>query len=139
MIYSNFSYLSSAGKSNYDSLTKEFKGYSPDNVIRGMEVYHFFGYLWVTQFFVAICQTTIAGAVASWYWALDRKSLPTFPVLSSFLRVLRYHLGSMALGSLIIAIVKFIRAVLAWLQRKLKGNLNKHKVIAHLKGHNLHH
>jgi choline transporter-like protein 2/4/5 len=102
-------------------LTKEFKGYSPDNVVRGMEVYNFFGYLWVTQFLVAICQTTVAGAIGSWYWVREKKEIPAFPVLSSFYRVVRYHLGSMAFGSLIIAIVKFIRAMLAWLQRRLKG------------------
>jgi hypothetical protein len=33
-----------------------------------MQIYHFFGFLWIIQFIIAIEQTTIAGAVAMWYW-----------------------------------------------------------------------
>ena len=97
-----------------------------------MQVYHFFGYLWITQFIIAVEQTTIAGAIASWYWVLDKKQIPSFPVLSSLKRVIRYHLGSMAFGSLIIAIIKFIRAVLAWLQRRLKGNFFLFKIFEYV-------
>ena len=39
--------------------------------------------------------------------------------------VASYHTGSLAFGSLIIAIVQFIRAVLAYLQAKFEGTLFK--------------
>lgn len=54
-----------------------------------MEIYHFFGLLWTTQFIIAIGQTTIAGAIASWYWVHDKHDVPMFPVLFSFKRYLR--------------------------------------------------
>lgn len=38
---------------------------------------------------------------------------------------LRYHLGSVALGSFIIAIVQFIRLVLEYIDRKTKQQQNK--------------
>ncbi len=32
-------------------------------------VYHIFGMFWITQFINACCLTTIAGAIAAYYWA----------------------------------------------------------------------
>lgn len=113
-------FLGSAGVRVYDSDGK-FQGYQANDTIRYMEIYHFFGLLWTTQFIIAIGQCTIAGAVSSWYWVRDRSQVPMFPVLFAFKRTLRYHLGSLAFGSLIIAIVQFIRAILNYLQKRLQG------------------
>jgi hypothetical protein len=113
-------FLGSAGVRVYDADGK-FQGYQANNTIQYLEIYHFFGLLWTTQFFIAIGQCTIAGAVASWYWVHDKKDVPLFPVLFAFKRTLRYHLGSLAFGSLIIAIVQFIRAILIYLQKRLQG------------------
>lgn len=46
--------------------------------------------------------------------------MPRFGVLRSFLRVCRYHLGSLAFGSLILAIVQTIRLVLQVVRNQLK-------------------
>eukprot|EP01116_Phalansterium_solitarium_P004452 TRINITY_DN15472_c0_g1_i1.p1 TRINITY_DN15472_c0_g1~~TRINITY_DN15472_c0_g1_i1.p1 ORF type:complete len:628 (-),score=143.00 TRINITY_DN15472_c0_g1_i1:47-1930(-) len=117
-------FLATAGKAVI-AADSTFKGYNPDNVLRYLEIYHFFGLLWTSQFFVAINQTTIAGAIAEWYWLPSKRgSILRFPVLSSFYRTMRYHLGSLAFGSLIIAIVQFIRYVLTWLERRLKDQTN---------------
>jgi hypothetical protein len=35
--------------------------------------------------------------------------------------IFRYHLGSLAFGSFIVALVKFIRAILKWIQSRLSG------------------
>ncbi len=37
-----------------------------------IQIYHFFGFLWTTQFLIAILQTTIAGAIAAWYWVREK-------------------------------------------------------------------
>jgi hypothetical protein len=78
-------FLGSAGVRVYDS-DGRFQGYQADDTIRYMEIYHFFGLLWTTQFIIAIGQCTIAGAVASWYWVHDKKQVPVFPVLFAFKR-----------------------------------------------------
>eukprot|EP00732_Lithocolla_globosa_P002670 Lithocolla_globosa_v1_NODE_1836_length_2305_cov_1.876444.p2 type:complete len:212 gc:universal NODE_1836_length_2305_cov_1.876444:1523-2158(+) len=44
--------------------------------------------------------------------------------MSAFYRTCRYHLGSLALGSMIIAIVQFIRYLLMKLEYALKGKSN---------------
>ena len=59
------------------------------------------------------------------------KALPgelsfTWTGLGSYLHVsFRYHLGSLAFGSLLIAIVQIIRVGLEYLDRKLKGSENQ--------------
>jgi len=63
----------------------------------------------------------LAGAFAGWYWTLDRKRhLPTFPLSTSLMRTCRFHLGTIAFGSLIISIIKFIRYFLEYVDQKLK-------------------
>ncbi|KAM9947507.1 hypothetical protein ACTFIT_000831 [Dictyostelium discoideum] len=113
-------YLATAGSPTYDDQYR-FTGYEADSKLQKIQIYHFFGYLWTFAFILALNQTTIAGAISSWYWVQDKKDTPFFPVWSSFFRVIRYHLGSIALGSLILAIVQFIRWVLRFLEKKFKG------------------
>ena len=42
------------------------------------------------------------------------------PVLRAFGRTLRYHLGSLALGALILAVVQTIRAIITYIQVTMK-------------------
>ena len=70
-------------------------------------------------------QTAIAGSVAQWYFTRDKKQIPFFTVGKSLWRCFRYHLGSLAFGSLILAIVYFIRIVLVYIERQVKGSKNK--------------
>ncbi|KAG1359564.1 choline transporter protein 1 [Cocos nucifera] len=85
-------------------------------------LFHLFGCYWATQFIIACSSTVIAGSVASYYWACNEISqeIPFLPVFSSLKRLLRYSLGSVALGSLIVSIVEWVRFVLESLRRRLK-------------------
>ncbi|KAK4714754.1 hypothetical protein R3W88_020661 [Solanum pinnatisectum] len=84
--------------------------------------FHLFGGYWATQFFVASSATVIAGSVATYYWARGGTSpeISFLPVLSSMKRLLRYSIGSVALGSLIVSFIESIRFILEALRRKLK-------------------
>ncbi|ORZ40239.1 plasma-membrane choline transporter-domain-containing protein [Catenaria anguillulae PL171] len=93
--------------------------------IKYFQWYHLFGFLWTLAFLVAINQTTIAGAIATWYWSRDKAHLPRFTVLKAFWRTIRYSLGSLAFGSLLIAITQLIRIILAYVQRQLRNTNNK--------------
>jgi len=91
---------------------------------------HFFGLLWNYQFIIYFAYMTIAGAGANWYFSQtdqetgkkvrgnEPSELATWPILSATIRAIKYHLGSLALGALIIAIIKFVRYVLAYIQKK---------------------
>ncbi|XP_034079424.1 choline transporter-like protein 5-B isoform X2 [Gymnodraco acuticeps] len=84
-----------------------------------------FMFLWLVNFTIALGQCTLAGAFASYYWALKKPDdIPVSPLYSSFSRAIRYHTGSLAFGSLILAVVQMIRMVLEYLNTKLKGSEN---------------
>ncbi|XP_056426515.1 choline transporter-like protein 2 isoform X3 [Hyla sarda] len=90
------------------------------------QIYNAFMFLWLANFVIALGQVTLAGAFASYYWAFKKpEDMPAFPIFSSFGRALRYHTGSLAFGSLILAIVQLIRIMLEYLDHKLKGADNK--------------
>ncbi|THU61533.1 hypothetical protein C4D60_Mb07t24300 [Musa balbisiana] len=85
-------------------------------------LFHLFGCYWATQFIIACSSTVIAGSVASYYWARGEISqeIPFLPVFSSMKRLLRYSLGSVALGSLVVSIVEWVRFILESLRRRLR-------------------
>ena len=112
------SLITQAQRRNFTSV--EFQ---PNRAFQYLTIYYALGFFWTFNWIVAISQATIAGAIATWYWAKDKSALPLAPVLKSFYRTMRFHLGSLAFGSLIIAIVQVIRAILMYIELQMK----KHK------------
>lgn len=102
--------------------TCNFVDFATDEDLFRMQIYHLFGWFWLLNFIMALGMCVLAGSFASYYWAWDKKTdIPKFAVASSFYRTLRYHTGSLAFGSLIIAIVQLIRAALEYIDHKLRG------------------
>ncbi|KAJ2993986.1 hypothetical protein HDV02_001921 [Globomyces sp. JEL0801] len=87
---------------------------------------HIFGLLWAYFTIKGISQMTVAGAVAEWYWRLDKKAPMDKPVRKSLHRVFRYHLGSIMLGGMLIAIVDIIRILLYQVQQHLARTENQY-------------
>ncbi|XP_021754845.1 choline transporter protein 1-like [Chenopodium quinoa] len=85
-------------------------------------LFHLFGGYWATHFFIACSSTVIAGSVASYYWTRGDSSprIPFLPVFASMKRLVRYNLGSVAVGSLVLSFVESIRFILEAIRRKLK-------------------
>ena len=111
------------------------------------------GMLWQLQFMVYLCFAVIAGVVASYYFAKTNaagqrvrkrvcehcgqanallQDLPARPISESIHRVVRYHLGSIALGSLIISVVHTLRAILNYMQRVSFCNACKRFVLTQI-------
>ncbi|KAK9152733.1 hypothetical protein Sjap_000213 [Stephania japonica] len=86
-------------------------------------LFHLFGCYWATQFFVACSSTVIAGSVAAFYWPHSEAlhKTPFLRVFSSLKRLMRYSLGSVALGSLIAPLVEGVRSTLELIRFKLKN------------------
>ncbi|XP_038574726.1 choline transporter-like protein 5-A isoform X1 [Micropterus salmoides] len=79
-------------------------------------------FLWLVNFSLALEQCTLAGTFSSYYWAKRKPhDITPFPLLSSFCRAIRYHTGSLAFGSLILAVAQLVRIILEYLEEKLKG------------------
>uniref|UniRef100_A0A9J7YPS7 Choline transporter-like protein n=1 Tax=Cyprinus carpio carpio TaxID=630221 RepID=A0A9J7YPS7_CYPCA len=65
------------------------------------------------------------GTFASYYWAFSKPAdIPTFPLIQSFMRALRYHVGSLAFGALILTLVQIVRIILEYLDHKFKEAQN---------------
>ncbi|KAL1511023.1 hypothetical protein AB1Y20_005848 [Prymnesium parvum] len=79
---------------------------------------HILGVLWLMNVVLAISWTAQAGAVCQWFFATEigqpKKSFGAGcgTCLQSTCRVLRFHLGSMAFGALILAICQIVRYLL---------------------------
>ncbi|NXD74163.1 CTL2 protein, partial [Eolophus roseicapillus] len=87
-----------------------------------LQFFNLFMFFWLLNFVIALGQVTLAGAFASYYWAFKKpEDIPAFPLFSAFGRALRYHTGSLAFGSLILAVVQVIRVILEYLDHRLKG------------------
>uniref|UniRef100_A0A8C1ISX0 Choline transporter-like protein n=1 Tax=Cyprinus carpio TaxID=7962 RepID=A0A8C1ISX0_CYPCA len=89
-----------------------------------MTWYHAVGLIWISEFILACQQMTVAGAVVTYYFTRDKNKLPVTPILSSVLRLVRYHLGTVAKGSFIITLVKIPRLILMYIHNQLKGKEN---------------
>ncbi|XP_052789549.1 choline transporter-like protein 2 [Mya arenaria] len=103
----------------------EFVKYGGDEYTIPLEIFLLFMFFWCMNFIVALGQMTLAGSIASYYFAYEKpKDIPAFPILGAFYRSIRYHLGSLAFGSLLIAIVQMIRVGLEYIDHKMKGSEN---------------
>lgn len=117
-------YLASTGDPKYDADGK-FQGYETNGVWVRMQLYHLFGGFWALNFLHAVGEATIAGAIASWYWVHDKHDVPRFPVAASLWRIIRYHLGSLMFGALILSLVQFIRFLLHQLEKRVNQTENQ--------------
>uniref|UniRef100_A0A8C1V171 Choline transporter-like protein n=1 Tax=Cyprinus carpio TaxID=7962 RepID=A0A8C1V171_CYPCA len=90
-----------------------------------LQIYNVFAFLWCVNFVIALGHCTLAGAFGSYYWAFSKPAdIPTFPLIQSFMRALRYHVGSLAFGALILTLVQIVRIVLEYLDHKFKEAQN---------------
>uniref|UniRef100_A0A4W5N6D9 Choline transporter-like protein n=1 Tax=Hucho hucho TaxID=62062 RepID=A0A4W5N6D9_9TELE len=90
-----------------------------------LQIYNVVAFLWCINFVIALGQCSLAGAFASYYWALNKPSdIPTFPLSQAFIRTLRYHVGSLAFGALILTLIQIVRIILEYLDHKTRAALN---------------
>ncbi|KAJ3265797.1 hypothetical protein HDU77_003817 [Chytriomyces hyalinus] len=83
-------------------------------------IYHCFGFFWMYAFLQGVNQTTISGSFAAYYWVLDKMDMQKHPITKSAYRTIRYHLGSIAFGSMLIAIVQTLRVIMLLFKRMAK-------------------
>ncbi|XP_073972543.1 choline transporter-like 2 isoform X2 [Rhodnius prolixus] len=95
-----------------------------DSVITYLHLFNAFGFFWGIWFVSGLSDLILAGTFAKWYWTFDKRRVPFFAVTEATARTLRYHLGTVALGSLIISICSFIRAIIEYTEKKVKAYEN---------------
>ncbi|XP_063920319.1 choline transporter-like protein 1 isoform X2 [Zophobas morio] len=67
--------------------------------------------IWTLLFNLACQQMVISGAVATYYFARD-KVIVVSPIYNSFYNLIRYHLGTVAFGSLLITIITVLKTII---------------------------
>jgi len=112
-------YLASCGDTSQIKSTP-FGTFSYDEDLQRLLIYHLFGLLWFNAFVIAGVQFIIASATCLWYFSQGTGQGASGTVRKSVWRLFRYHLGSIAFGSLILAIVQLIRIILAYFQYQAK-------------------
>lgn len=96
--------------------------------------FHFFMLLWILQTTTYFLYTMVAGVVADWYFTRregedgpkvrgddSTEELPTHPILAAFCRTCKCF-GSVVFASFMIAVIQFIRYVLRYMERQMRGN-----------------
>jgi len=86
-----------------------------------------FVFLWNNAFNVALGQLVISMAVALWFFTLEKGS--TFVTPKALYMSVRYHLGTVAFGSFIIAAVEFIRCIMMYFEKQAEAQKNRVMVL----------
>lgn len=73
--------------------------------------YFVFGTLWTNALLQAMGIFVIASACTMWYYSHGPGQELDSPILRSYKMIFRYHFGSLAFGSLILAIVQFLMLI----------------------------
>lgn len=83
-----------------------------------MALYFLFGLLWILQFSTGFTKVVVAGSVAPYYWMRGQEDGRGF--FEAFKNALKYHQGSVALGSFLIAFIQFIRLIMKIIFNRLR-------------------
>jgi choline transporter-like protein 2/4/5 len=107
--------------------------WTTSDYIKALHAYNFFGFLWASNFCIMWGFWIMAMATTVWYFSasteeLDRmdqgldggrnKTTPIGTMCKSFCASLRYHLGTILWGSLLIAIIQFIRFIFLYIEEE---------------------
>lgn len=123
--------------SNSSNKTLNSSQWTQSEQVKAMHAYNFFGFLWATSFCIMFGYFCMAMSVVAYYFSATQEEVqfaesseadvrekgrtrgtPTFVILRSLFIALRYHLGTILFGSLLIAIVQFIRALMVYLEEQ---------------------
>ncbi|OMJ83106.1 hypothetical protein SteCoe_16026 [Stentor coeruleus] len=97
-----------------------------DKSTRNSLYFEIVGILWINSMKIALTQFIIACTVSIWYFSRNTSGIHA--ITKSAYYSIRYHLGSLAFGSLLLSFVRFIKFLLWYIKEKLykagfEGNL----------------
>nr|XP_033320907.1 choline transporter-like protein 1 isoform X1 [Megalopta genalis]XP_033320908.1 choline transporter-like protein 1 isoform X1 [Megalopta genalis]XP_033320909.1 choline transporter-like protein 1 isoform X1 [Megalopta genalis]XP_033320910.1 choline transporter-like protein 1 isoform X1 [Megalopta genalis] len=100
-------------------MKKNHVHFEKDGLLIASRWYNLFFFFVTCEFLLGCQHVVVACAVARWFFTRDKKRL-SFAVTRGFGYLVRYHLGTVAFGALVIGIVRFIRAIISFVQNRLK-------------------
>ena len=116
--------VSSIGEIEVKSVTSQTKEVEWDDNTRYMAYFMYFGILWIIAFLMAANEFVTIVSTCTWYFS--RKDIPDddgipgdSEVWKGFWWSIRFHAGTLAFGSLLIAIVWTIRTIFEYIGEKV--------------------
>lgn len=88
-------------------------------VYNALWVYHAIALIWISEFIFACQAMVVSSSVAKWYFTRDKNNFSS-PICSSICNLVVFQMGSVAIGSFIITLVRFPRYCLMAVQKKMK-------------------
>ena len=116
-------YIYAAGEFD-EGKSKIIATFTYNKTIRYFFWYHLFALFYIYALISSYSQFVYASSAVIWYFTHE-KGTEHHNILKSFHRGLRYHLGSLAFGSLIIAIVRFIMFFIELFKKKVEATYGK--------------
>jgi len=113
------------GDDNENCQTIQITQWTYSDNQKNAALYMLFCWYWFSQFIIAVGQIVVAMSLAMWYFCRDKSDIGNSTPFKAIKLTAAYHLGTAAYGSLIIAIIKTIRAVITYLQNKAKKSGSK--------------
>ncbi|KAK9892591.1 hypothetical protein WA026_020973 [Henosepilachna vigintioctopunctata] len=110
-------FMALAGK--LSEVAPNYLEYRLDGVMITALAYNIFGYIWVTEFIIGAQYIIIAGGVSAWFFTRNKHYLDS-PLWTSFTNFTHFHLGTVAIGSLVITLMSIVRALLKSLAENAK-------------------
>merc|ERR1719498_2354055 len=112
---------------NADDVCSDGKKFSHLPVVEYYGWFMLFAFFWTSQFIVAMGQIIVAMAISKWYFTKDKDSIGNSTVFWAIKSGMRYHMGTAAFGSLLIAIIKMIQAVVTYIEQQTKKITDKNE------------
>ena len=99
------------------STTSPFVSFTWDQKTTYLAIFHIFSLLWNIAFIKYLSVFIVGCTCSIWYFnqAKDEVSLFRFPILTSYWWSFRYHLGSLGLGSFLLAVIWMIQLILLYI------------------------
>jgi len=99
----------------------QFVKYTKNKDYSWMQFVNVFGLYWGVFFCSAFGEIVLAGVFSQWYWTFNKATdLPDCSLGTAMWNATVFHLGTIAFGSLLIAIIRTIRTVLEYIEKKCK-------------------
>lgn len=93
-----------------------------------MFFYDVFGLFWISAFMIGVCQFIIGCSACLWYFEVSTDTKGEGTVGRAFVWSYKYHLGSVAFGSFIIAVCQMLRFLFEYYRKKI-GSAEKTKLV----------
>lgn len=75
-------------------------------------------YIWFVNFIIGCQNFVIAGTISKWYFTRDKTKLDG-PIKTTFSHLLKFHLGSVCMGAILLTIAKIIKMLVNYIKVNL--------------------